>query len=256
MEENDVNSRRGPRRGLRGIGEDARRGKGRMRRKAREGVGEGWVREEAGERSGERSGEEAGRKGAGGGAELGLGLGLGRGLARRARRGGTRRASGLDRSAGYRGVLGRRWEFVVRCQCTRARWQRSRSIRDVASPRECSTREGSQSSSSSLSGDARRGCWGRREVWRRGRRAGCRGVRGRLREVPANCRSPRARQCSASIVVSGPRERSPRKRSQSGRRSLGGAVVKLVERGPCARGERGGGAGDSSVGWRGRARKE
>ena len=101
VEENDVNSRRGPRRGLRGIREDARRGKGRMSRKAREVVGEGWVREEAGE----RSGEEAGRKGAGGGAELGLGLGLGRELARRARRGGTRRASGLDRSAGYRGVL-------------------------------------------------------------------------------------------------------------------------------------------------------
>ena len=256
MEENDVNSRRGPRRGLRGIREDARRGKGRMSRKAREVVGEGWVREEAGE----RSGEEAGRKGAGGGAELGLGLGLGlgleRGLAQRARRGGARRASGLDRRAGYRGVLGRHWEFVVRCQCTRARWQRSRSIRDVASPRERSTREGSQSSSRSLSGDARRGCWGRRGVWRRGRRAGCRGVRGRLREFAVNCRSPRARQCSASIVVSGPRERSPRKRSQSGRRSLGGAVLKLVERGPCARGEHGGGAGDSSVGWRGRARKE
>ena len=77
VEENDVNSRRGPRRGLRRIGEDARRGKGRMSRKAREAVGQGWVREEAGE----RSGEEAGRKGAGGGAELGLGLGLGRGLA-------------------------------------------------------------------------------------------------------------------------------------------------------------------------------
>ena len=66
VEENDVNSRRGPRRGLRGIREDARRGKGRMSRKAREVVGEGWVREEAGE----RRGEEAGRKGAGGGAEL------------------------------------------------------------------------------------------------------------------------------------------------------------------------------------------
>ena len=49
VEENDVNSRRGPRRGLRRIGEDARRGKGRMRRKAsvtaREGAGEVWVRE-------------------------------------------------------------------------------------------------------------------------------------------------------------------------------------------------------------------
>ncbi len=33
VEENDVNSRRGPRRGLRRIGEDARRGKGRRRRK-------------------------------------------------------------------------------------------------------------------------------------------------------------------------------------------------------------------------------
>ena len=223
-------------------------------------MGERWVREEAGERSGKRSGEEAGRKGAGGGAELELGLGLGdglgRGLAQRARRVGARRASGLDRRAGYRGVRGRRWEFVVRCQCTRARWQRSRSIRDVASPRERSTREGNQCSSRSLSGDARRGCWGRGEVWRRGRRAGCRGVRGRLRLFAVNCRSPRARQCSASIVVSGPRERSPRKRSQSGRRSLGGAVLKLVERGPCARGEHGGGAGDSSVGWRGRARKE
>ena len=43
VEENDVNSRRGPRRGLRRIGEDARRGKGRMSRKAREVVGEGWV---------------------------------------------------------------------------------------------------------------------------------------------------------------------------------------------------------------------
>ena len=177
-----MNSRRGPRRGLRRIGEDARRGKGRMSRKSREVVGEGWVREEGGE----RSGEEAGRKGAGGGAELGLG----RGLARRARRGGARRASGLDRRAGYRGVRGRRWEFVVGCQCTRARWQRSSSIRDVASPRECSTREGSQCSSRSLSGEARSGCWGRREVGRRGRRAGCRGVRGHLREVAVNCRSP------------------------------------------------------------------
>ena len=108
VEENDVNSRRRPRRGLRRIGEDARRGKGRRRRKAREGGGQGWVREEAGE----RSGEEAGRKGAGGGAELGLGLGLGRGLAQRARRGGARRASGLGRSAGYRVVLGRRWELL------------------------------------------------------------------------------------------------------------------------------------------------
>ena len=181
-----------------------------MSRKAREVVGEGWVREEAGE----RRGEEAGRKGVGGGAELG------RGLARRARRGSASRASGLDRRAGYRGVRGRRWEFVVRCQCTRATWQRSSSIRDVASPRECSTREGIQCSSRSLSGEARSVCWGRREVWRRGRRAGCRGVRGRFREVAVNCRSPRARQCSASIVVSVPRERSPRKRSQSGRRSL------------------------------------
>ena len=33
VEENDVNGRRGPRRGLRRIREDARRGKGRMRRK-------------------------------------------------------------------------------------------------------------------------------------------------------------------------------------------------------------------------------
>ena len=61
VEENDVNSRRGPPLGVRRIGEDARRGKGRRRRKAREWVVEGWVREEAGE----RSGEEAGRKGAG-----------------------------------------------------------------------------------------------------------------------------------------------------------------------------------------------
>ena len=38
VEEKDVSSRRGPRRGLRRIGEDARRGKGRMRRKASEGL--------------------------------------------------------------------------------------------------------------------------------------------------------------------------------------------------------------------------
>ena len=47
VEENSVNGGRGPRRGLRGIREDARRGKGRMSRKAREVVGEVWVREEA-----------------------------------------------------------------------------------------------------------------------------------------------------------------------------------------------------------------
>ena len=39
VEENVVNSRRRPRRDLRRIREDARRGKGRRRRKAREGVG-------------------------------------------------------------------------------------------------------------------------------------------------------------------------------------------------------------------------
>ena len=55
VEENDVNSRRGPRRGLRRIGEDARREKGRRRRKAREGASGGGVGEEARERSGKEA---------------------------------------------------------------------------------------------------------------------------------------------------------------------------------------------------------
>ena len=64
VEEGDgVKGGRGPRRVLRRIGEEARRGKGRKRRRARKKVGERWVREETGARSGERSEEEAGRKG-------------------------------------------------------------------------------------------------------------------------------------------------------------------------------------------------
>jgi len=154
-----VHGGRGPRRGdSRGIGGEA--------------VCEGGLREDAGARRGKRSGEDAGRERLWGGPELGL--------AQSARRGGSERAGVLGRTAGCRGVLGRRCEYENRCLIrTRAGWQR-RSWRDVAGPRGCSTREGRQSCGRSLVGATRRARRGRQEAGRRDRRPGCRGVRGRL----------------------------------------------------------------------------
>ena len=97
---------------------------------------------------------DSGEKGREAGLSLGLGLGLGVGLHEEpggAARGGP---AGLIEVLDTEASLDALREIVVSCQCTWARWQRSSSIRDVASPRECSAREGSQCSSRSLSGNA------------------------------------------------------------------------------------------------------
>ena len=131
-------------------------------------------------------------------------------LARRERQGGPVRASRLHRTAGSRGVLGRRWEFAA---SARAQGSSAAARSEMSQVLASAARAKADTAAWSVRLDAQVGAGGRPEDLIDELDAEeSEGASGILRLATD--------ALEGSAAVSGPRERSPSKRSQSGRRSL------------------------------------